>query len=152
MRTALLSTCRNEFHSDPKYPILVGGLPAESDLNNGQTFLLDMRDRLLGGMYGQLSELALTACTCDLEIIVFENGTQKWIQKPIGTHQQRHNVTLRRCRGTTQYDWLKRVNSDEPERANPSPVLHTQRTLPNYPQDTNRARQPKNKFSRIAFE
>jgi hypothetical protein len=125
MRTALLSTCRNEFHSDPKYPILVGGLPAESDLNNGQTFLLDMRDGLLGGMYGQLSELALTACTCDLEIIVFENGTQKWVQKPTGTHQQRHNVTLRWCRETTHYDWLKRVNSDEPERANRPPVSIT---------------------------
>ena len=81
MRTALLRTCRNEFYTEPKYRILHEGLLAESDLNNGQTLLLDMCDRLRGGQYGQASEMALIACKYDLEIIVFENGTQKWIQK-----------------------------------------------------------------------
>ena len=77
MRTALLRTCRNEFYTEPKYRILHEGLLAESDLNNGQTLLLDMCDRLRRGQYRQASEMALIACKEDLEIIVFENGTQK---------------------------------------------------------------------------
>jgi hypothetical protein len=95
MRTALLNTYRNEFHTDPKYSILHGGLFAESGLNKGQTLFLDMCDRLQRGKYGQASELALKACKYNLEIIVFENGTQEWIQKSTGTHQQRHIIALR---------------------------------------------------------
>ena len=126
-------------------------------LNKGQTLLRDMCDRLLGGKYGQANELALIACKYDLEIIVFANGTQEWIQKPTGTHQQQRTIALRWCRETTHYDWLKRTNPDEPERANPSPVLPTlgphstdadTPPTPTPSQDSNSARQPKNKFSR----
>ena len=113
-----------------------------------------MCDRLLGGKYGQASELALIACKYDLEIIVFENGTQKWIQKSTGTHQQRHTIALRWCRATVHYDWLKRINSNEPKRANHPPVSLTlgshsadaDNLPPPSSQDSNRARQPQ-KFS-----
>ena len=66
--------------------------------------------------------MALIACKYDLEIIVFENGTQKWIQKSTGTYQQRHIIALRRCRESIHYDWLKRINSDDPKRVNHLPV------------------------------
>ena len=156
MRKALLSTCKNEVLTDPKYSILLGGLLAESVLNKGQTLLRDMCDRLLGGKYGQANELALIACKYGLEIIVFANGTQEWIQKLTGTHQQQRTIALRWCRETTHYDWLKRTNPDEPERANPSPVLltlgphSTDADTPPPPtpsQESNRAGQPKNNFS-----
>jgi hypothetical protein len=122
MRKALFHTCRNEFHTDSKYSILHEGLLAESDLKKGQTLFSDMCDRLRGGKYGRASEMALIACKYDLEIIVFENGTQKWIQKPTGTYQQRHTIALRWCRETIHYDWLKRINPGEPKRANHPPV------------------------------
>ena len=76
MRMDLLNTCRNECLTDPKYSALYEGLMAESDLNKGQTLFSDMCDRLQGGKYGRASEMALIACKYDLEIIVFENGTQ----------------------------------------------------------------------------
>ena len=55
----------------------------------------------------------------------------------------------------THYDWLKRINPDEPKRANFPPVPLTPGShqtdadiLPPSPsQDSNSARQPKNKFS-----
>jgi len=155
MRTALLRTCKNEFYTESKYRILHEGLLAESDLNNGQTLLFDMCDRLRRGQYRQASEMALIACKYDLEIIVFENGTQKWIQKSTGTYQQRHIIALRWCRESIHYDWLQRINSDEPKRANHPPVpltlgLHpTDADILSPPpsQESNRARQPKNKFS-----
>ena len=53
----------------------------------------------------------------------FENGTQQWIQKPTGTHQQKHVIALRWCRDSIHYDWLKLINSDEPKRVTPLPVL-----------------------------
>ena len=62
------------------------------------------------------------ACKYNLEIIVFENGTQQWIQKPTGTHQQKHVIALRWCRDSIHYDWLKQINSDEPKRVIPLPV------------------------------
>ena len=62
------------------------------------------------------------ACKYNLEIIVFENGTQQWVQKPTGIHQQKHVIALRWCRESIHYDWLKRINSDEPKRANHLPV------------------------------
>ena len=52
----------------------------------------------------------------------FEYGTQQWIQKPTGTHQQKHVIALRWCRDSIHYDWLKQINSDEPKRVTPSPV------------------------------
>ena len=52
-----------------------------------------------------------------------ENGTQRWIQKPTGTHQQKHVIALRWCRDSIHYDWLKLINSDEPKRVTPLPVL-----------------------------
>jgi hypothetical protein len=121
MRTALLDTCKNEFYTDQKYTILHGGLFADSELNEEQTLFLDMCDRLQGGDYGQESELALIACKYNLEIIIFENGTQQWVQKPTGT-QQKHVIALRWCRESIHYDWLKRINSDEPKRVNHLPV------------------------------
>ena len=57
-----------------------------------------------------------------MEIIVFENGTQQWIQKPTGTRQQKHVIALRWCRDSIHYDWLKQINSDEPKRVTPLPV------------------------------
>ena len=121
MRTALLNTCENEFHTDPKYSILHAGLFADSLLNKGQTLFQDMCDRIQGGAYGRQSELALIACKYNLEIIIFENGTQQWVQKPTGT-QQKHVIALRWCRESIHYDWLKRINSDEPKRVNHLPV------------------------------
>ena len=114
--------CANEFLTDPKYSILHAGLFADSLLNEGQTLLLDMCDRLQRGEYGQESELALIACKYNLEIIIFENGTQQWVQRPTGTHQQKHVIALRWCRESIHYDWLKRINSDEPKWANHLPV------------------------------
>jgi hypothetical protein len=64
-----------------------GGLLAASELNKGQTLFQDMCDRLQRGEYGQQSELTLIACKYNLEIIVLENGTQQWIQKPKGTRK-----------------------------------------------------------------
>ena len=65
-----------------------GGLFATSELKNEQnkeqTLFQDMVDRLQKGEYGQQSKLALIACKYNVEIIVFENGTQQWIQKPTG--------------------------------------------------------------------
>ena len=113
MRKALLNTCKNDFHTDQKYSILHGGLLAASELNKGQTLFQDMCDRLQRGEYGQESELALIACKYNLETIVFENGTQQWIQKPTGTHQQKHVIALRWCRDSIHYDWLKQINSDD---------------------------------------
>jgi hypothetical protein len=78
-----------------------------------------MCGRLQRGEYGQQSELALIACKYNLEIIVFENGTQQWIQKPTGTHQQKHVITLRWCCDSIHYNWLKLINFDEPKRVNP---------------------------------
>ena len=116
----------------------------------------DMCDRLQRGEYGQQSELALIACKYNLEIIVFENGTQQWIQKPTGTHQQKHVIALRWCRDSIHYDWLKLINSDEPKRVTPLPVslkLGSKFTESNNSplptsQESNRSRQIKNKFSR----
>ena len=62
MRAALLNTCANEFHTDPKYSILHAGLFADSSLNKGQTLFQDMCDRIHGGAYGRQSELALITC------------------------------------------------------------------------------------------
>jgi hypothetical protein len=115
-----------------------------------------MCNRLQRGKYGQASELALIACKYNLEIIVLENGTQEWIQKSTGTHQQRHIIALRWCRETIHYDWLKRINSDEPKRANHPPVSLTLgphvTDADNLPpptwQESNRARQLKNKLGR----
>jgi hypothetical protein len=56
-----------------------GGLLAASELNKGQTLFQHMCDRLQKGEYGQQNELALIACKYNVEIIVFENGTQQWI-------------------------------------------------------------------------
>ena len=81
-----------------------------------------MCNRLQRGEYGQQSELALIACKYNVEIIVFENGTQQWIQKPTGTRQQKHVIALRWCRDSIHYDWLKQINSDEPKRVTPLPV------------------------------
>ncbi len=92
MRTALLNTCANEFYTDPKHSILYAGLFADSLLNEGQTLFHDMCDRLQRGAYGQESELALIACKHNLEIIIFENGTQQWVQRPTGTHQQKFST------------------------------------------------------------
>ena len=79
-----------------------GGLFATSELKNEQnkeqTLFQDMVDRLQKGEYGQQSELALIACKYNVEIIVFENGTQQWIQKPTETRQQKHVIALRWCR------------------------------------------------------
>jgi hypothetical protein len=122
MRTALLNTCTNEFHTNPKYSILHAGLFADSSLNKGQTLFQDMCDRIHGGAYGRQSELALIACKYNLEIIIFENGTQQWLQRPTGIHQQKHVIALSWCRESIHYDWLKRINSDEPKRANHLPV------------------------------
>jgi hypothetical protein len=101
MRKALLNTCGKEFHTDHKYSIMHGGLLATSELKNEQnkeqTLFQDMADRLQKGEYGQQSELALIACKYNVEIIVFENGTQQWIQKPTGTRQQKHVIALRWC-------------------------------------------------------
>ena len=114
-----------------------------------------MCDRLQKGEYGQQSELALIACKYNVEIIVFENGTQQWIQKPTGTHQQKHVIALRWCRDSIHYDWLKQINSDEPKRVNPLPVSlklgsnftdASNSSLPTS-QESNRSRQLKNKFS-----
>ena len=155
MRKALLNTCKNDFHTDQKYSILHGGLLAASELNKGQTLFQDMCDRLQRGEYGQQSELALIACKYNLEIIVFENGTQQWIQKPTGTHQQKHVIALRWCRDSIHYDWLKQINSDEPKRVTPLPV--SSKLGPNFTdannsplptsQESNRSRQLKKKFS-----
>ena len=86
----------------------------------------------------------------------FEYGTQQWIQKPTGTHQQKHVIALRWCRDSIHYDWLKLINSDEPKRVTPLPV--SSKLGPNFTdannsplptsQESNRSRQPKNKFSR----
>jgi hypothetical protein len=122
MRTALLNTCTNEFHTNPKYSILHAGLFADSSLNKGQTLFQDMCDRIHGGAYGRQSELALIACKYNLEIIIFENDTQQWLQRPTGIHQQKHVIALSWCRESIHYDWLKRINSDEPKRANHLPV------------------------------
>ena len=156
MRTALLNTCTNDFYTDQKYSILYGGLLAASELNEGQTLFQDMCDRLQRGEYGQQSELALIACKYNLEIVVFESGTQQWAQKPTGTHQQKHIIALRWCRESIHYDWLKRINSDEPKRVTPLPL--SLKLGPNFTdannsplptsQESNRSRQPKNKFSR----
>jgi hypothetical protein len=81
-----------------------GGLLAASEINKEQTLFQDMCDRLQKGEYGQQSELALIACKYNVEIIVFENGTQQWIQKPTGTRQQKHVIALRWCRDSIHYD------------------------------------------------
>ena len=96
------------------------------------------------------------ACKYNLEIIVFENGTQQWVQKPTGIHQQKHVIALRWCRESIHYDWLKRINSDEPKRV--TPLLVSLKLGPNFTdannsplptsQESNRSRQQKNKFSR----
>ena len=156
MRTALLNTRRNDFHTDQKYSILYGGLLAASELNEGQTLFQDMCDRLQRGEYGQQSELALIACKYNLEIVVFESGTQQWAQKPTVTHQQKHIIALRWCRESIHYDWLKRINSDDPKRVNHLPVslklgpnfTDADNLSPPTSQESNKARQPKNKFSR----
>ena len=67
-----------------KYSIMHGGLLATSEPNKERTLFQDMVDRLQKGEHGQQSELALIACKYNVEIIVFENGTQQWIQKPTG--------------------------------------------------------------------
>ena len=89
----------------------------------------------------------------NLEIIVFENGTQQWIQKSTGTHQRKHVIALRWCRDSIHYDWLKPINSDEPERVTPLPV--SQKLGPKFTdannsplptsQESTRSRQLKNK-------
>ena len=56
-----------------------GGLLATSEPNKERTLFQDMVDRLQKGEHGQQSELALIACKYNVEIIVFENGTQQWI-------------------------------------------------------------------------
>ena len=99
-----------------------GGLLAASELNIGQTLFQDMCNRLQRGEYGQQSELAQIACKYNLEIVVFESGTQQWAQKPTGTHQQKHIIALRWCRESIHYDWLKRINSDEPKRVTHLPM------------------------------
>ena len=114
-----------------------------------------MCDRLQKGEYGQQNELALIACKYNVEIIVFENGTQQWIQKPTGTRQQKHVIALRWCRDSIHYDWLKQINSDEPKRVTPLPV--SSKLGPNFTdannsplptsQESNRSRQLKKKFS-----
>ena len=100
--------------------------------------------------------LALIACKYNVEIIVFENGTQQWIQKPTGTHQQKHVIALRWCRDSIHYDWLKQINSEEPKRVTPLPVSlklgpkftdANNSPLPTS-QESNRSRQLKNKISR----
>ena len=63
MRKALLNTCVNEFHTDPKYANLKAGLLAESKINKGQNLFQDMCDRIKGGAYGRYSELASPANT-----------------------------------------------------------------------------------------
>ena len=75
LRKALLNTCANDFHKDPKYAGLKECLQAESETKKGQTLFQDMCDRIKRGDYGQYSELALIACKYNLEIIIFENGT-----------------------------------------------------------------------------
>ena len=155
MRKALLNTCEKEFHTDHKYSSMHGGLFATSELKNEQnkeqTLFQDMVDRLQKGEYGQQSELALIACKYNVEIIVFENGTQQWIQKPTGTRQQKHVIALRWCRDSIHYDWLKQINSDEPKRVTPLPV--SSKLGPNFTdannsplptsQESNRSRQLK---------
>jgi hypothetical protein len=161
MHTALLNTCTNEFHTDPKYSILYGGLFAASQLNKGQTLFQDMCDRTQGGAYGRQSELALIPCKYNLEIIIFENGTQQWVQRPTGIHQEKHVIALRWCRQSIHYDWLKRIkpieemnstdNSDEPKRVNHLPEsltlgptsTDTDNLSPPTSQESNRSRQPK---------
>ena len=111
IRRKTINTREKDFHADHKYSIMHGGLLAASELNKGQTLFQDMCGRLQRGEYGQQSELALIACKYNVEIIVFENGTQQWIQKPTGTRQQKHVIALRWCRDSIHYDWLKRINS-----------------------------------------
>ena len=60
-----------------------------------------MVDRLQKGEYGQQSELAQIDCKFNVEIIVFENGTQQWIQKQ---QEPANNSTLLPSGGVvTQY-------------------------------------------------
>ena len=92
------------------------------DVFKGLPLFQNMCDRLRRGAYGRQSELALIACKYNLEIIIFENGTQQWLQRPTGIHQQKHVIALRWCRESIHYDWLKRINSDEPKRVNHLPV------------------------------
>ena len=65
-----------------------------------------MCDRLQRGEYGQQSELALIACKYNVEIIVFENGTQQLVQKPTGTHQQKQVTASGRLAGIFK-TWTK---------------------------------------------
>ena len=39
-----------------------------------------------------------------------------------GPNYRKHIIALRWCRESIHYDWLKRINSDEPKRANHLPV------------------------------
>ena len=125
-----------------------------------------MCDRIKGGAYGRHSELALIACKYNLEIIIFENGTQQWIQRPTGNYQQKHIIALRWCRESVHYDWLKQIkpieeanhtdDSNEHNRVKSQPksskigqpFTDTDNLSPPPPQDLNRSRQPTNKFSR----
>jgi hypothetical protein len=160
MRTDLFNACANEFHTDPKYSIMHVGLFTESDLNEGQTLFQDMCDRLHRGAYGQASELALIACTYNLEIIIFENGTQQWVQRPTGpTNNSSESI---------HYDWLKKIKpivetnstskSDEYKQANHLPESlklgpksrDTDNLSPPTSQKLNRSRQSKNKSSRCS--
>ena len=160
MRTALINTCANELHEDPKYASLKEGLSAD------QTLFPDLCDRIKRSAYGGHTEIALIASKYNLEIIFFENGTQQWLQRPTGNYQQKHIIALRWCRESKHWDWMKRVkpleemnstdNSNEHNRVNHRPEspkigqssTDTDNLSPPSPQASNRSRQPKNKFSR----